>query len=229
MVGTNMHRGFEDSQVTVASRQSGAFRVVQLPIRRIEVTVLPRFREFTIWLKTERPMHVSEEVVSRMYRAHARLRVAKRYEGIVFSGVSPTLADGYDVGVRLLLAYSAAESMGGAVGVKVTSWELHNWEIVRPLRRIAGELVDLPVGLGKKMNTKLIEFVGEQTDNIRIPATALRHLMAHGHFAPAGKIGLKKADRAAVRQLADDLIAETERQFGRWLDRVLLPATEHSS
>ena len=183
--------------------------------------VLPRFREFTIWLRKEDPTHVTADVVSGLYRAHARLRVAKRYQGILLSGVSATLADGYSVGVRLLLSYSAAESMGRAVDREVTTWEIRNAETIVPLRRIANELVDWPMGLNNKMKNRLVEYVEHRTDNNRIVATALRHLMAHGHFAPAGKLALKKTDVSAVHTLCDDLIAETERQFSHWFDQYL--------
>jgi hypothetical protein len=62
--------------------------------------------------------------------------------------------------------------------------------------------------------------VFEQNDNIRLPATALRHLMAHGHFAPAGKIALNKGDVEAVKTLSHDLIAETELKFAIWFESV---------
>ena len=71
--------------------------------------VLPLFREFTVWLKTEQPVHLPEQAVARLYRAHARLRVAKRFDGIRLLGLSTKLVNGYSAGVHLLLSYSAAE------------------------------------------------------------------------------------------------------------------------
>lgn len=178
--------------------------------------VLPLFREFTQWIKTDHPAQLPEQTVSRLYRAHARLRVAKRYDGIRLKGLSPTLVAGYSAGVRLLLSYSAAESMGGAIGRHITNWTIRHPEIVAPLRRISKELKDWPVGLNNTVKAQLTDFVLERHDNVRVPATALRHLMAHGHFAPAGKISLKKTEIATVETLCDDLIAETERRFATW-------------
>jgi hypothetical protein len=60
---------------------------------------------------------------------------------------------------------------------------------------------------------ELADFVLETHNDIRVLATAMRHLMAHGHFAPAGKIALKKKDIEAVEALSRELVAETERRF----------------
>lgn len=182
--------------------------------------VLPLFREFTVWLKTEQPDHLPEQAVSRLYRAHARLRVAKRFDGIRLRGLSTKLVNGYSAGFHLLLSYSAAESMGGAIGRHVTTWSMRNPEIIVPLRRISSELKEWPIGLKDNVKKQLTEFVLEQNDNIRVPATALRHLMAHGHFAPAGKIALEKRDVEAIETLSRDLIAETERRFALWFESV---------
>jgi len=182
--------------------------------------VLPLFREFTTWVKTEQTDHLPEQAVSRVYRAHARLRVAKSFDGIRLRGLSSTLVNGYSAGVRLLLSYSAAESMGGAIGRHVTSWSMRNPEIVVPLRRISAELKEWPIGLNDDLKQQLTQFVLERNDNIRVPATALRHLMAHGHFAPAGKIALDKRDLEAVETLCGNLITETERRFATWFEGV---------
>jgi hypothetical protein len=184
------------------------------------MTVLPLFRDFIIWIKTERPDHLPEQAVSRLYRARARLRVAKGFDGIRLRRASASLVNGYSAGVRLLLAYSAAESMGGAIGRHVTTWTIRNAKIVGPLRRISAGLKDWPIGLNDHLKEQLADFVLEHNDNVRIPATALRHLMAHGHFAPAGKIALRKKDIEAVEKLSDDLISETERRFASWFESV---------
>jgi hypothetical protein len=173
-----------------------------------------------VWIKSQQPSHLPEQAVSRLYRAHARLRIAKRFEGIRLRGLSQTLESGYSAGVRLLLAYSAAESMGGAIGRHVTTWTIRNPAIVEPLRRVSADLKDWPLGLKHGIKTQLAEFVCGHNDNVRVPATALRHLMAHGHFAPAGKIGLRKKEVEAIVSLSYDLIAETERRFASWFESV---------
>jgi len=106
--------------------------------------------------------------------------------------------------------------MGGAIGDSIKNWKIENDEIVTPLRRISAALKDWPIGLDKKIKSHLAEFVNEKNDNIRIPATAIRHLMAHGHFAPAGRIALTKSDVKVVETLSGNLINETERRFVSW-------------
>ena len=110
--------------------------------------------------------------------------------------------------------------MGGAIGRHVTTWTIRNAEIVEPLRRISADLQDWPIGLNDRVKNQLAEFTHEQNDNIRIAATALRHLMAHGHFAPAGKISLRNKEIKAVVNLCYDLIAETERRFASWFENI---------
>jgi hypothetical protein len=99
----------------------------------------PLLCEFTQRLKTDQPVQLPEQTVSRLHRVHARLHVAKRYDGISLKGLSSTLVAGYFVGVQLLLSYSAAESMGGAIGRHLTNWTIRDPEIVAPLRRIFKE------------------------------------------------------------------------------------------
>ncbi len=130
--------------------------------------------------------------MSRLYRTRPRLRVGKRYDGIRLKGLSPTLVAGYSAGVRLLLSYSAAESMGGAIGRHITNWTIHHPEIVTPLRRISKELKEWPVGLNNSVKAQLTDFDLERHDNVRVSATALRHLMAHGHLRPRGRSRLEK-------------------------------------
>ena len=110
--------------------------------------------------------------------------------------------------------------MGGAIERHITTWKIRNPDIAVPLRRISAELKDWPIGLNDKVKAELAAFVFEKHDNIRVPATAMRHLMAHGHFAPAGKLALKKKDVEAVQTLSGDLVAETERKFATWFESV---------
>ena len=146
--------------------------------------------------------------------------LAKRFDGVLLHGLSTTYGDGYSAGVRLLLSYSAAESMSGATGKHVTTRNIRNPEIVKPLRRISVELKDWPIVLNDKVKDELVDFVRETHNDIRVLTTAMRHLMAHGHFAPAGKIALEKKDIEAVEALSRDLVAETERRFASWFESV---------
>ncbi len=79
------------------------------------MTVVPKFREFTLWLKAcDRP-HISTTTIAKLYRAHARHRAAKRFRDLRIYDASEALVRGYSVGVRAFLCYSAAEAMGAAI------------------------------------------------------------------------------------------------------------------
>ena len=58
--------------------------------------------------------------------------------------------------------------------------------------------------------------------DIRIPATALRVMVAHGSFTPTGT----KAGAEALQRLSDVLLHECERRFGAWLHEMLAKRDE---
>ena len=62
--------------------------------------------------------------------------------------------------------------------------------------------------------------------DIRIPATALRVMVAHGSFTPTGTDSLTKAGAEALQRLSDVLLHECERRFGAWLHEMLAKRDE---
>ena len=62
--------------------------------------------------------------------------------------------------------------------------------------------------------------------DIRIPATALRVMVAHGSFTPTGTDSLTKAGAEALQRLSDVLLQECERRFGAWLHEMLAKRDE---
>ena len=74
--------------------------------------------------------------------------------------------------------------------------------------------------LDKTSRDRIDEFVRGEHDNVCVMATALRHLMAHGHFAPAGKLSMTAAVTKAVEKLGDDLLHVTEKRFVAWFEKV---------
>ncbi len=74
---------------------------------------------------------------------------------------------------------------------------------------------DCPAGLGRGG-------VGASPcRDVRIPATALRVMVAHGSFTPTGTDSLTKAGADALQRLSDVLLKECERRFGAWLPGML--------
>ena len=82
---------------------------------------LRHFREFNLWLKADKRPSISKDTVAKLFVSHARLKVAKRFDGVQMRRASQNLIGGYTAGMRLLLCYSAAESLGDTIGEKVTT------------------------------------------------------------------------------------------------------------
>jgi hypothetical protein len=180
------------------------------------MTPLPMFREYCIWLKTVDDDIVPLRTRSMLNIAHARLRVAKRFAGVRIERASPSLVRGYSVGVRLLLSYSAAETMGRAIGPSVKQWTIADESIRLQLQRTGSQLRNWDFVLDEKTRARVDGFVRGEHDNVCVVATALRHLMAHGHFAPAGKLSMTAPATKAVETLCEHLLAATEQRFVRW-------------
>lgn len=180
------------------------------------MSILPMFREYCIWLKTVEDGIVPLRTKSLLNIAHARLRVAKRFAGVRIHKASPALVRGYSVGVHLLLCYSAAETMGRAIGPSLKHWSMADETILPQLRRMGSQLRNWDFVLDKKTRDRVDGFVRGEHDNVFVMATALRHLMAHGHFAPGGKLSMTAAATKAVETLCCHLTTATERRFSRW-------------
>ena len=180
---------------------------------------LRHFREFNLWLKADKRPDLSKDTVAKLFVSHARLKVAKRFDGVQMRRASQNLIRGYTAGMRLLLCYSAAESLGEAIGEKVTTWEIRDETLLSSLRRLATPLPDRSDVLHKHVREQVANFISHKHDNIRVVATTLRHLMAHGHFTPTGAGAMTKAGSAAIDKLSKHLVAETERRFAAWFNK----------
>jgi len=177
---------------------------------------LPHFREFTIWLKAETRTEVASSTLNKLYRARARHKFAKQFLGLKVDKGTAELVRGYSAGVRLFLCYSAAEAMGDAVGKHVAGWLIREESLETPLRRIAKPLPQRSDVLSKGVRQGVEAFLARDHNNVRVVATALRHLVAHGEFTPTGVGLMTKSGADAVTRLGDCLLAESERQFAAW-------------
>ena len=158
----------------------------------------------------------------QLNRFYARYRLAVRFDAVHAHGYSEKALRGYAAGLRLMAAYSAAELLGEAVSDKITSWEIPDPTLATALRRVllrpATNYSDLfsQEGLRKKLQL----FMDGESD-VRIAATALRVMVAHGTFTPTGTDSLTKAGANALQRLSDALLKECERRFGAWLQERL--------
>lgn len=181
---------------------------------------LPHFREFTTWLKIKRPSSVESSALNKLYRARARHRIARKFLGLRVDKATVQLVRGYSAGMRLFLCYSAAEAMGEAVGKHVTGWEIQDQTLEASLRRIAKPLPQRHDVLSKGVRQGVEAFLARDHDNVRVVATALRHLVAHGEFTPSGAGVMTKSGADAVNRLGSLLLIESERQFAAWFEKL---------
>jgi hypothetical protein len=158
----------------------------------------------------------------QLNRFYARYRLAAHFEAVHAHGYSEKALRGYTAGLRLLAAYSAAELLGEAIGSNVTSWKIPDSALAAALRRLLLRPSVDSNGLfaQKGLREKLQLFMDEDID-VRIPATALRVMVAHGSFTPTGTDSLTKAGAEALQRLSDVLLQECERRFGAWLHEKL--------
>lgn len=181
---------------------------------------LPRFREFMTWLNAESRAEVASSTLNKLFRARARHKIAKNFLGLRLNKGTAKLVRGYSAGMRLFLIYSAAEAMGDAVGDHVSVWEIRDALLATPLRRIAKPLPQRHDVLSTKVQQSVAAFLAHDHDNIRVVATALRHLIAHGEFTPTGVAMMTKSGADAINGLGDRLLAELEQKFAIWFEKI---------
>ncbi|MBT9159944.1 MAG: hypothetical protein DDT27_00525 [Dehalococcoidia bacterium] len=121
----------------------------------------------------------------QLNRFYARYRLAAHFESVQAHGYSERALRGYSAGLRLLAAYSAAELLGEALALKVTTWEIHDSALAAALRNVLRRPFEGSDGLfdQKGLRDNLQRFMNGDIDDVRIPATALRVMVAHGSGA----------------------------------------------
>jgi hypothetical protein len=158
----------------------------------------------------------------QLNRFYARYRLAVRFDAVHAHGYSEKALRGYAAGLRLMAAYSAAELLGEAIAHKITSWDISDPALATALRRVLFRPATDSSGLFSQegLRKKLQLFMDGESD-VRIAATALRVMVAHGTFTPTGTDSLTKAGADALQRLSDALLKECERRFGAWLQERL--------
>ena len=180
------------------------------------MATLDGFREFLLWHKAQPVAVVAEQTLARLYRSHARLRVSRRFSGMDIRHASEALVRGYNAGMGLFLTYSGAEALGDVVDRHVTAWVIRDAELAGPLRKMALPIVEREDVIKPKLRGELLSFCDGEHDNVRVVATALRHLVAHGDFSPTGLKAMSKAGANAIGALSCLLGDECGRQFRGW-------------
>jgi|GEM_PF-2482718 len=169
--------------------------------------------------------------IARIARANARIRLASSFQGIILEDYSETSKNGYDAVLRLLLCYSAAEEVGVAIGTPVTRWRMLHIVLAPKLRALfknaqsrtgsaEEDLLDykpLMENISKSLKNKLTEFQADKTDDTRIAATVLRHLIAHGSLTLNSLQIRSKTSVDTINALSNELLFHAKKNFQTWL------------
>lgn len=167
------------------------------------------------------PEFCDVEVTRRLNRYRARYRAASNFKSVVIDKASDNLTRGYSAGIRLLLSYSAAEILGVATGEVITKWTIFEPRLVPTIRSVCARYThDRTAITNSELIRHLCSFVNGEHDNLRVAATGLRVLMAHGHFAPSDAVYSRRNANAVV-DLSTLLLTQSESRFGEWFEQRL--------
>jgi hypothetical protein len=167
------------------------------------------------------PEFCDEDVTRRLNRFRARYRAALNFKSVVIDKASDNLTRGYSAGIRLLLSYSAAEVLGAAIESSLTNWTFFDSRLVREVRDVCAKYThDRTAITSPELIRRLSSFVNGEHDNLRVAATGLRVLVAHGHFAPVNAVYSRRNANAVV-DLSTLLLNQSESRFGEWFEQRL--------
>ena len=164
--------------------------------------------------------------LSSFERAHlnrfkARFDLAKKFEKVELSNTSRKTANGYSSILSVFLAYNAAEKLGKSNSFKIINdWEMTDRKLSRALRsmlvklnEVSDEFLDSPFAI-KQLDT----FMKGENDNLRIPATVIRHGFAHGSLTPNIMKATTQKNQKSLFELSKSLLDESERLFSNWVN-----------
>ncbi len=179
---------------------------------------LAGWQQFCAGCRADGDRFCSSETRATLNRFYARYRLALKFEAVYAHGYSERAMRGYTAGLRLLAAYSAAELLGEATNDKVVGWEIKAPKLAAALRKSLSRATVNVNGVfsDARLRQRLERFIAGD-DDVRVAATALRVMVAHGTFTPTGTDALTKTGAAALQQLSDVLLQECEHRLAAWL------------
>ena len=160
---------------------------------------------------------------------HARMRIAKAFQGMHLQGYSEDTVNGYNSIFQLFLTYSAFEKFLALHSLRYPSNVTEEW-----LAPYSPETVAQEIRLHDK-NWKFINFLDEhlqrmlkeqvqafkhgETDNVIFVAAAIRHVFAHGHLTAYAKDTRPKIVKAICDSLSDFLLNFIDTEFSQNIER----------
>ena len=175
-------------------------------------------------------LKLDDQQRTRFSRAHARLRVARRFQNVNLKGVSSLTERGYTTGIAIFLAYSGMEALANAMGEKPRDWEYNDADLAQRLKQLLNGLdlghADRAEGINwlldsQELLRKLQGFQDGQSDNVFLIAQSLRHMVAHGSFTTHGLKMFTKRECDAVEELRQLIFRSCDQRLNQWLDQKL--------
>ena len=185
---------------------------------RVDAHHLVGWKQFCATCRADGDSFCTPETQAIFNRFYARYRLALKFEAVHAQGYSARAMRGYTAGLRLLATYSAAELLGEATDEKVVGWEIKAPKLAVALRKSLSRDTGNTNGVFSdvRLKQRLDQFM-RGDDDVRVAATALRVMVAHGSFTPTGTDALTKAGADALQRLSDVLLQQCEQRFASWL------------
>ena len=172
-------------------------------------------------------LKLSAEQRTRFSRAQARLRIAKRFNGINLSGVSLSTERGYTAGMGIFLAYSGLEALATAMDQQAYTWASEDQALAKRLKQLLSGLdlshpdrqeeINWLLGNHHLIN-KLQAFQEGRKHNVLLIAQGLRHMVAHGSFTTHCLKMFTKRECEAVEELRQLIFQICDQRLTAWLD-----------
>ncbi len=175
-------------------------------------------------------LKLSDKQRTRFSRAHARLRVARRFQNVNLKDISSVTERGYTTGLAIFLAYSGMEALASSMDQEPCTWKHEDADLAQRLRKILKGLdlshTDRQEGISwllskKKLLEKLEKFQNGQSDDVFLIAQSLRHMVAHGSFTTHGLKMFTKRECDAVEELRQLIFRSCDQRLNQWLDQQL--------
>ena len=194
---------------------------------KVDTHHLRGWKHFCATCRADGGSFCSPETRTIFNRFYARYRLAAHFEAVHAHGYSEKALRGYTAGLRLLAAYSAAELLGEATNEKVAGWEIKDPKLAVALRKSLARANGNASGVfsDARLKQRLDRFMAGD-DDVRVAATALRVMVAHGSFTPTGTDALTKTGADALQRLSDVLLQQCEQRFASWLHGKLAKRAE---
>jgi hypothetical protein len=176
-------------------------------------------------------LSLSDKQRTQFSRAHARLRIAKRFKGISLIDVSDATERGYSTGMAIFLAYSGMEALAAAMREQVHEWKMNDQKLALRLSKLLSG-VDLShpdpqeaiswLLDGGNLIQQLKDFKDGNNHNVLLIARSLRHMVAHGSFTTHGLKMFTKRECDGVEELRQLIFNVCDERLEKWLDEQLL-------